>query len=49
MIMPLVSLLSCGLGAIPMSIIGIIKSILYLTKSGKEFKKIYVEEKKGGF
>jgi len=49
MIMPLVSLLTCGLGAIPMSIIGLIKSIIYLTKSGKEFNKIYVEEKKGGF
>ena len=47
--MPLVFLLTCGLGAIPMSIIGLIKSIIYLTKSGKEFNKIYVEEKKGGF
>ena len=44
--MPQVSLLTCGLGAIPMSIIGLIKSIIYLTKSGKEFNKIYVEEKR---
>jgi hypothetical protein len=47
--MPLISLLNCGLGAIPMSIIGLIEGVIYLTKSGKEFNKIYVEEKKGGF
>ncbi len=47
--MLLVSLLTCGLGAIPMSIIGLIEGIIYLTKSDKEFYEIYVEGKKGWF
>ena len=49
LIMLLVSLLTCGLGAIPMSIIGLIEGIIYLTKSDKEFYEIYVEGKKGWF
>jgi len=31
-----------------MSIVGLIKGIVYLTISGKDFYEIYVEEKKGG-
>jgi len=46
--MLLVFLLTFGLGAIPMSIVGLIKGIVYLTISGKDFYEIYVEEKKGG-
>ena len=49
LIMLLVSLLTCGLGAIPMSIIGLIEGIIYLTKSDEEFYEIYVEGKKGWF
>ncbi len=49
LIMLLVSLLTCGLGAIPMSIIGLIEGIIYLTKSDAEFNEIYVEGKKGWF
>jgi len=35
--MPLESLLTCGLGAIQISIIGLIEGIIYLTKSDVEF------------
>jgi len=35
--MPLESLLTCGLGAIPKNIIGLIEGIIYLIKSDEEF------------
>jgi TM2 domain-containing membrane protein YozV len=48
-IMLLVSILTCGIGSIPMSIIGLIEGILYLTKSDEEFYRVYAVEKKGWF
>jgi TM2 domain-containing membrane protein YozV len=53
LIMLLVSLVggivTCGLSAIVMSIIGLIEGIIYLTKSDEEFYQIYVVEKKEWF
>lgn len=48
-IMLLVSLLTCGIGAIPMGIIGLIEGIVYLSKSDEEFYETYVVGKKGWF
>ena len=42
-------ILTCGLGAIPMGIIGLIEGIMYLTKSDDDFYQIYAMEKKGWF
>jgi TM2 domain-containing membrane protein YozV len=47
--MLLVSLLTCGLGAIPMGIIGLVEGIIYLTKSDEDFYETYVVEKKRSF
>ncbi len=47
--MLLVSILTCGIGAVPMSIIGLIEGIIYLTKSDEEFYQMYGVEKKGWF
>ena len=48
-IMLLVSILSCGMLAIVMQIIGIVEGIMYLTKSDEEFVRTYVEGRKGWF
>lgn len=40
-----VSAITCGAGGV----IGLIEGIIYLTKSDEDFKKIYVEGKKGWF
>ena len=48
-IMLLVSLLSFGLLAWVMGIIGLIEGIIYLTKSDEEFVATYVTGKKGWF
>ncbi len=48
-IMLLVSLLSCGMLAIVMQVIGIVEGIMYLTKSDEEFVRTYVEGRKGWF
>ncbi|WP_247217740.1 TM2 domain-containing protein [Synechococcus sp. C9] len=49
LVMLLVSLLTCGLAAPIMSIIGLIEGIMYLTKSDEEFVNTYVLNKKGWF
>ncbi len=49
LIMLLVSLLTCGIGAIVMWPIGLIEGIIYLTKSDDEFVKTYVTGRKGWF
>lgn len=49
LIMLLVSVLTCGLGAAVMWIIGLIEGILYLTKSDEEFVRTYVEGRKEWF
>lgn len=48
-IMLLVSLLTCGVGAAVMSVIGIIEGVIYLTKSDEDFYEIYIVGKKGWF
>jgi len=48
-IMLLVSVLTCGIGAAPMGVIGLVEGIIYLTKSDEEFYQIYGVEKKGWF
>src|SRR5262249_54064005 len=48
-IMLLVTILTCGIGGIPMSIIGLIEGIIYLSKSDEDFYRTYVIEKKGWF
>jgi TM2 domain-containing membrane protein YozV len=48
-IMLLVSILTAGILAPVMGIIGLIEGILYLTKSDEEFVRIYVTGKKGWF
>ena len=49
LIMLLVSLLTCGIGAIAMHIVGIIEGIKYLTMSDADFYQTYVVDKKGWF
>jgi TM2 domain-containing membrane protein YozV len=49
LIMLLVSVLTCGFGAIPMGIIGLVEGIIYLTKSDQEFYQLYAVEKKQWF
>ena len=49
LIMLLVSLLTCGIGAAPMSIIGLIEGIVYLTKNDEEFYQTYSVEQKEWF
>jgi TM2 domain-containing membrane protein YozV len=48
-IMLLVSVLSCGMLAVVMQVIGIVEGIMYLTKSDEEFVRTYVEGRKGWF
>ncbi|AHB87556.1 TM2 domain containing protein [Thermosynechococcus sp. NK55a] len=49
LIMLLVSLLTCGLAAPVMGIIGLIEGIMYLSKSDQEFYNTYIAAKKGWF
>jgi TM2 domain-containing membrane protein YozV len=49
LIMLLVSLLSCGMLAIVMQIIGIVEGIVYLTKSDEDFVRTYIYGRKGWF
>ena len=49
LIMLLVSVLTCGVGAIPMGIIGLVEGIIYLSKSDEDFYETYVLGKKGWF
>jgi TM2 domain-containing membrane protein YozV len=48
-IMLLVSILTLGILAPIMGLIGLIEGIIYLTKSDEEFVRIYVQGKKGWF
>jgi TM2 domain-containing membrane protein YozV len=48
-ILLLVTVLTCGFGAMITSIIGIIEGIIYLTKSDEEFVRTYIQSKKGWF
>ncbi|ATS18630.1 TM2 domain-containing protein [Parathermosynechococcus lividus] len=49
LIMLLVSILTCGLVAPVMGIIGLIEGIIYLTKSDEEFYNTYMVGKKAWF
>ncbi len=49
LIMLLVSLLTCGIGATVFWVIGIIEGIMYLTKSDEEFVATYIKGHKGWF
>lgn len=48
-IMLLVTLLTCGVGATVMWVIGIIEGIMYLTKSDEEFAETYINNQKTWF
>jgi TM2 domain-containing membrane protein YozV len=48
-IMLLVSLLTCGIGATVMSVIGIVEGIMYLTKTDEQFQSEYGSGQKGWF
>ena len=48
-IMLLLTILTCGLAGIVMSVIGIAEGIIYLTKTDQEFIETYVINKKGWF
>ncbi|MFN0728617.1 TM2 domain-containing protein [Polaribacter gochangensis] len=48
-VMLLLSVLTCGIGAWLMGLIGLIEGIIYLTKSDEEFIQVYQENKKGWF
>ena len=48
-IMLLISLLTCGIGASVMEVFGIIEGIIYLTKTDEDFQTIYVDGHKGWF
>jgi TM2 domain-containing membrane protein YozV len=49
LVMLLVSVLTCGIGAIPMGVIGLVEGIIYLTKTDEDFHRIYVVGRKGWF
>ena len=49
LIMLLVTLLTCGFGAIVTGVIGLIEGVIYLTKSDEEFVQTYIMNKKGWF
>jgi TM2 domain-containing membrane protein YozV/DNA-directed RNA polymerase subunit M/transcription elongation factor TFIIS len=48
-IMLLVSVLTCGLGSIVMTVIGIVEGIIYLTRSDEDFYETYLVGKKEWF
>ena len=48
-IMLLLSLFTCGIGATIMGIIGLIEGIIYLTMSDEMFYDTYIVNKKGWF
>jgi TM2 domain-containing membrane protein YozV len=49
LIMLLVSVLTCGFGAVVMAVIGLIEGIIYLTKTDAEFEEMYVRNQKPWF
>ena len=46
-IMLLVTLLTCGIGATLTSILGLIEGIIYITKTDEDFVNTYITNKKG--
>jgi TM2 domain-containing membrane protein YozV len=47
--MLLITILTCGIAGIVMSVIGLAEGIIYLTKTDEEFIETYVVNKKGWF
>jgi hypothetical protein len=47
--MLLITVLTCGFGAMVTGVIGLVEGIIYLTKSDEEFVRTYVQNKKGWF
>jgi TM2 domain-containing membrane protein YozV len=43
------TLLTCGLGGVVFSIIGLVEGIIYLTKSDEEFVATYINDQKTWF
>jgi len=48
-IMLLITVLTCGIGGMATSIIGIVEGIIYLTKTDEDFVRTYIQSKKGWF
>lgn len=48
-IMLLITLLTCGIGGIVTSIIGLVEGIIYLTKSDEDFVRTYVDGRREWF
>jgi TM2 domain-containing membrane protein YozV len=48
-IMLLITLLTCGIGSVATSIIGIVEGVIYLTKSDEDFYREYIVGKKEWF
>lgn len=48
-IMLAITILTCGLGSVVTSIIGLIEGIIYLTKNDQDFYQEYAVNKKGWF
>jgi TM2 domain-containing membrane protein YozV len=48
-IMLLVTVLTCGIAGVVMSVVGIVEGIMYLTKSDEDFVRTYIQNKKGWF
>jgi TM2 domain-containing membrane protein YozV len=49
LILLLVTILTCGLGAVVTHIIGLIEGIIYLTKTDQEFVRVYVDGRRDWF
>jgi TM2 domain-containing membrane protein YozV len=49
LIMLLVTVLTCGAGALPMWIIGLAEGVIYLSKSDEDFYETYAVQKRGWF
>jgi TM2 domain-containing membrane protein YozV len=49
LIMLLITVLTCGIGAVVTSVIGLIEGIIYLTKSDDEFYEMYQAGQKPWF
>jgi len=48
-IMLVVSLVTCGVGYVVMSVIGLVEGIIYLTKSPEEFQATYIDSSREWF
>ena len=48
-IMLLITVLTCGIGAMATGVIALVEGIIYLTKSDEDFVRTYIQNKKGWF